>query len=437
MTRVRLLGLLLGAVLAACSGASQPGGRADRGIGGTGGAAGIADRGIGGTGIDTGIVGTITGFGSVIVNGLEIADDTLANVEIDGQSRPRDALRVGQLARVVARNDGNGLRASVIEVHHEVSGPIWRILPNGVLVVAGQRVRITPRTVGDDVKVGDWVEVSGLRNAFGAILASRIDRRSPGEVVVSGRLVQRWEHWFINGLPVEISGGSGLEGRRVTASGMLSGRLLVARTVVPSPLVRFIPGLRRLIVQAFVAAQGGRLRLGDGIDAMPGSRLGRVPSDAPVIINLITGTDGNLIATDLLSHGDGEGGNSSSGPAGAPASGAAASRGSAEAGAAATDPASAGRTSSASTSSPAASSPSGAGSSAASAAASGASAPGYCDGRCCSGWRRLRHGRIAWSFVVSRSSGGRRIRRWPRWRGERQRRRGCRRGWRSGQQREP
>ncbi len=44
----------------------------DRGIGGTGAPASgpvISDRGIGGTGI----VGVVTGFGSVFVNGLEVA----------------------------------------------------------------------------------------------------------------------------------------------------------------------------------------------------------------------------------------------------------------------------------------------------------------------------------------------------------------------------
>ncbi len=73
----------------------------DRGIGGTGGpAAGpeISDRGIGGTGI----VGVITGFGSVIVNGMEIAYAPDTPVSVDGVSDTTATLRVGQFAAIVA-----------------------------------------------------------------------------------------------------------------------------------------------------------------------------------------------------------------------------------------------------------------------------------------------------------------------------------------------
>ena len=60
---------------------------ADRGIGGTG---QMADRGFGGTGQvadrglgGTGIVGTITGFASVCVNGVEVAFDATAPVLVE------------------------------------------------------------------------------------------------------------------------------------------------------------------------------------------------------------------------------------------------------------------------------------------------------------------------------------------------------------------
>jgi hypothetical protein len=69
---------------------------AERGIGGTGTPPGnpeLADRGIGGTGI----VGVITGFASVCVDGLEIAYDRSAAVDIDGAAGTPAALRVGQI----------------------------------------------------------------------------------------------------------------------------------------------------------------------------------------------------------------------------------------------------------------------------------------------------------------------------------------------------
>ena len=118
----------------------------DRGIGGTGAPASgpaISDRGIGGTGI----VGVITGFGSVFVNGLEVAYTPTTPLTVDGVPDPDAALRVGQLATIVASDD-HGLNAVSIDVRHEVSGPVTSVSPDVVnpdtetLVVAGQTVAI-------------------------------------------------------------------------------------------------------------------------------------------------------------------------------------------------------------------------------------------------------------------------------------------------------
>lgn len=101
----------------------------DRGIGGTGAPAPgpqINDRGIGGTGI----VGVITGFGSVIVNELEIAYTQNTPVTVDGVADTGAALPVGQLAAIVA-GDEHGLHATSIAVRHEVSGPVTSVDTNG------------------------------------------------------------------------------------------------------------------------------------------------------------------------------------------------------------------------------------------------------------------------------------------------------------------
>ena len=78
--------------------------------------------GLGGTGISaktlasnprgdglggTGIVGTISGFGSIIVNGLELQFDRNTAVGSDGRPAALDELRVGQVIEGVAhRKDG-------------------------------------------------------------------------------------------------------------------------------------------------------------------------------------------------------------------------------------------------------------------------------------------------------------------------------------------
>src|SRR5215216_2906645 len=72
--------------------------------------------GLGGTGIQqmaqvqpgdglggTGIIGTISGFGSIIVNGLELEFDHSTAVGNDGRPTSLDELRVGQVIQGVAR----------------------------------------------------------------------------------------------------------------------------------------------------------------------------------------------------------------------------------------------------------------------------------------------------------------------------------------------
>src|SRR5215470_6416666 len=79
----------------------------DQGIGGTGITRGD-DHGIGGTGI----VGVIQRFGSIFVNGERIGFAADVPVTIDGEAASVKALRIGQLARVLAQREGNGWLAT-------------------------------------------------------------------------------------------------------------------------------------------------------------------------------------------------------------------------------------------------------------------------------------------------------------------------------------
>ena len=170
-------------------GTGQPGGKSP-GIGGTGQVAG-GPPGIGGTGI----VGTVTGFGSILVNGFEV--DYAPDLPItfkDRTVRP-DALRIGQVVAIEAQGSGNRLRASRLAIRHEVAGPIERIDPaRRMAVVFGQRIDIPEGVISagngsramkiGGLGVGDHIDVSGLRRADGVIAASRIDKTGPGAVTV-------------------------------------------------------------------------------------------------------------------------------------------------------------------------------------------------------------------------------------------------------------
>ncbi len=161
--------------------------------------------GIGGTGIfamvpvnargdgigGTGVKGTITGFGSILVNGLKLEFDHTTNVESDGKPTTLEALRVGQIVEGVARTKDGKLNLATLEIQHAVSGPISAIDHRAqTLTVLGQRVRVNLAGDRDAVtafrtlRAGDIVSVSGLRQADGLIIATRVDETGAEERIM-------------------------------------------------------------------------------------------------------------------------------------------------------------------------------------------------------------------------------------------------------------
>ncbi len=196
-------GALLLALLAGCASAPAPTMMAAAskskpadpkngdGIGGTGIFAAIPINsrgdGIGGTGVK----GTITGFGSILVNGLKLEFDHTTNVESDGKPTTLDALRVGQIVEGVARTKDGKLSLATLEIQHAVTGPIGAIDHNAqTLTVLGQRVRVNLAGDRDAVaafrtlRAGDVVSVSGLRQADGLIIATRVDEAGTEERIM-------------------------------------------------------------------------------------------------------------------------------------------------------------------------------------------------------------------------------------------------------------
>jgi hypothetical protein len=147
------------------------------------------DGGIGGTGIsadvDLGIVGLITGFASICVNGVEVSYDTQTQVTVNGVPASTEALAVGQVVAVRAHGNSLLARAHSIAVLDAVIGPIGAFDRSAnALEVRGQQVRLTASTiVGPGVREareGESVRVSGLRAADGSIAATRIERAPAG-----------------------------------------------------------------------------------------------------------------------------------------------------------------------------------------------------------------------------------------------------------------
>lgn len=138
--------------------------------------------------------GPITGFGSVIVNGVRFDDTTATVTDDDGLARSRDDLRLGMTTEVrgsAITVDSAGANVSTARSIAFASDLLGRVdsvdAANNRLVVLGQTVIVAATTVFDDSTVagglvalapGDVVEVYALLDvATSQYQATRIERK--------------------------------------------------------------------------------------------------------------------------------------------------------------------------------------------------------------------------------------------------------------------
>ncbi|MCB1954313.1 MAG: hypothetical protein KDG55_01480 [Rhodocyclaceae bacterium] len=220
------------------------------GIGGTGSPAG--EGGIGGTGI----VGTITGFASICVNGVEVHFDADTPVDMNAQPATIANLAVGQVVAIRAQSGGRGLEARGISIVNAYEGPVTAIRGPDTIEVMGQTVQLAGDRRPAALAAGDRVRVSGLRAPGGELIASRValapeltDASVAGPIASPGT---------IGGVRVA---GLGPETAAVVR-GQWTGRSLQASEVRPDPVRATIDRGTRAIVEGIVLdrqASGVRL----------------------------------------------------------------------------------------------------------------------------------------------------------------------------------
>jgi hypothetical protein len=132
------------------------------------------------------VIGPISGFGSVIVNGVRY-DTSAATFTIDGSPGTQSDLKVGQIIVLKSEQDSSGTYvASSVDYEEILEGPVSSIdRSNGSFVILGRTVLIDKSTSFDDdispssingLVIDDILEISGEFNAAGDILATRIDK---------------------------------------------------------------------------------------------------------------------------------------------------------------------------------------------------------------------------------------------------------------------
>ncbi len=230
-----------------------------------------ARPGIGGTGIDnggiggTGIVGVITGFASICVNGVEVHFDATTPLSVDGRKAAARELAVGQVVAVRAAGTHDQVSALHIAVLHALVGPVSQVDANsGHLVMMGQRVRADSPAEMSNLQVGDWAQVSGYRMASGELAASRIEPVSSKEQVqVSGQIDQVDANGFnLYGARVNLGQTvfpKGLaSGTEVSVRGRWDGTSLQVQTLDVEPVRQTVGQVDRVVFEGFVHALRGR-----------------------------------------------------------------------------------------------------------------------------------------------------------------------------------
>src|SRR5262245_17675215 len=140
--------------------------------------------------------GTITGFGSIIVNGIRFDESSAQVIDDDDQAHDRNDLKLGMTVQVVSSGidrGSNSAKASRVRFGAEIVGPVSAIsaaTTPKTLTVLDQIVEISATTVFDDlpngfnsIKVNDVLEIHALLDTTtGRYLAKRIEPK-PGATV--------------------------------------------------------------------------------------------------------------------------------------------------------------------------------------------------------------------------------------------------------------
>jgi hypothetical protein len=164
--------VLAASILAACSGGG--------GTGGTG--TTTPPPGAGGSTVSTGVMTK----GSTIVNGVRF-EDTAANISIDDTSKTAAALQNGMVVKVAGNVNDDGINGTaqrvkaIVEVRgkptsvNAAANPQSLVLNGQTVIADDQTVYSNLANLFNSITINTLIEVHGLRDATGRVLATRIE----------------------------------------------------------------------------------------------------------------------------------------------------------------------------------------------------------------------------------------------------------------------
>ncbi len=171
------------------------------------------EGGIGGTGI----VGIMTGYGSLLVNGLRVELTNQTRVASPYGQTDLNALKPGMSLTIFASRNRDGLFARDVTIDYALVG-LARVGAGRALSVNGVRVLPEPGALGS-YSADHRVAVSGVWSPRG-LIASRIDPAPNGQDLIAGTVSRRSATGLsISGASVRILGAKSDNGGYAVALG--------------------------------------------------------------------------------------------------------------------------------------------------------------------------------------------------------------------------
>ncbi len=191
------------------------------------------DFGIGGTGImagnqqGTGIIGMITGYGSIFVNGIEIETENNATISIDGMVVKAHDFEIGEVVEVLTLDTNTHTQAQHINIRHEIIGPVSHYdYDQSTAVILGHTIQLT-NTINTAVELGDTLAVSGFTDPSGLIHATHIRHTTDKQILLRGAINPK-EHtlpfnkvskWLIQGYPSSYASQWNIDSANIRSTG--------------------------------------------------------------------------------------------------------------------------------------------------------------------------------------------------------------------------
>ena len=265
------------------------------------------EGGIGGTGAPqtAGAVGTVTGFGSIHLNGLRVVFPPSGSVPSSSGSIAEADIDLGETIEIfgVLQSDGTIFPTEAM-FHFPLVGQVERVdLTDTSLTIMGARVVLEPGALVVDgfqnptqITAGDYVQVSGLQRG-GATIASRVERMAvPVRNSVMGRVSAGSQPGtvLINGVTVDY--GASVPPRigwTVRVSGVHENGRLIPYETVPGLLETATAPVPNVSIEGYLeqrASATGVGIAGFGTDFDAGSKVAAMAGDRALFIGAVDGT---------------------------------------------------------------------------------------------------------------------------------------------------